>query len=125
MKGALLLMVLALTAGAASPANGRCSRETVAVRGTPVTIVLCVVAASSAGNVTTIALDGSYEAKQSSFDQHASIRFITGEGPARALQSVDLSRLGIRGVLHMTLVYSGNAVTMEHALLTPGAIAIK
>lgn len=125
MKRALLLLVLVLTAGGAASAAENCSRETVAVRGTPVTIVLCVLAASSAGNVTTIALDGHYEAKQSSFDQRASIRFITGEGPARALQSVDLSRLGIPGVLHMTLVYSGNAVSMEHALLTPGAITIK
>lgn len=125
MKGALLLLVLALTAAAAAPAGGRCSRETVAVRGTPVTIVLCVVTESSAGNVTIVGLNGNYEAKQSSFDQRASIRFITGEGPARALQSVDLSRLGIPGVLHMTLVYSGNAVSMEHALLTPGAITVK
>lgn len=125
MKGAVLALVLVLTAGAAAPSGERCSHETVSVRGTPVTIVLCVTAAADAGGVTTVTLDGSFQAKQNSFNQRSSIRFITGEGPARALQSVDLSPLGLTGVLHMTLLYSGNVVSMEHALLTPGAITIK
>jgi hypothetical protein len=126
MKQAFLAVSLTLIAAGPTPAVPlRCTHETVAIRSTPVTVSLCIANESVSSSVTTVALQSTYASKDGSFDQHASVRFIMGEGPARALQSVDLAPLGMNGVLHMTLLYSGNEVTMEHALLTPGAITIK
>jgi hypothetical protein len=125
MKFALLGAVLTLLASAPAGAQDRCSRETVAIQGTPVTVALCVVSESRAGDVTTIDLAATYSSKDGAFTQRSTIRFIDGEGPARALQSVSLSQIGITGTLHMTLLYVGNDVSMEHALLTPGAVTIK
>jgi hypothetical protein len=70
-------------------------------------------------------MQATYSSRTASFTRRSSVRFITGEGPARALESIDLAPLGIAGVLHMTLLYNGNDVTLEHALLTPGAITVK
>jgi hypothetical protein len=41
------------------------------------------------------------------------------------LESLDLSKLGLSGTLHLTLAYVQGLVHVEGALLTPGAITIK
>jgi hypothetical protein len=122
-----LLWALGFIATSVLPAAAaeRCSHDAVTLRGVPVTIGFCIVGSSTSSAVTTVAVQATYSSKSASFSQHSNVRFITGEGPARALESIDLGPLGIVGVLHMTLLYDGNEVTMEHALLTPGAIAVK
>lgn len=127
MKRFLLGTAIAAVA-ALGPAGAQdhCSHETVTVRGVPLSVGFCIAGAPvTAHSVATVALEATYASKSSSFVQRSSVRFITGEGPARALESIDLRPLGINGTLHMTLLYSGNEVTMEHALLTPGAITVK
>jgi hypothetical protein len=124
MIDAFLAVALAVAPLNAGPA-GQCSHETLAIRGTSVTLDLCAVPESRTASVATVALTATYSAKDASFTEHSTLRFIAGEGPARALQSVDLSQIGIAGILHMTLLYGGNEVSLEHALLTPGAVTIK
>ena len=122
-----LLLGIGLVAAAALPAaaQNRCSHDAVTIRGVPVAIGFCIAGATASSAVATVAVEATYTSRSASFQQRSSVRFITGEGPARALESVDLAPLGITGVLHMTLLYDGNEVTMEHALLTPGAITVK
>jgi hypothetical protein len=122
-----LLWGLGLAAASVLPvaAADNCSRDAVTLRGVPVSIGFCIVAKTASSAVSTVVVEATYSSKTASFSQRSSVRFITGEGPARALESIDLAPLGITGVLHMTLLYDGNDVTMEHALLTPGAIAVK
>jgi hypothetical protein len=122
-----LLWGLGLAAFSVLPAGAavQCSRDAVTLRGVPVAIGFCVVGTTTSSAVATVVVEATYSSKTASFSQRSSVRFITGEGPARALESIDLTPLGIQGVLHMTLLYDGNEVTMEHALLTPGAIAVK
>ncbi len=126
MRHVLLAAVLFAGVSADALAQNGCTRDILNVRGTPVTVNLCVVGAPAASaSIATVDLAATYAAGNRSFVQHASVRFITGEGPSRALESTDLSPLGIAGVLHMTLLYGGNQVTIEHAMLTPGAVRVK
>ncbi|MBV8638216.1 MAG: hypothetical protein JO322_09040 [Candidatus Eremiobacteraeota bacterium] len=67
----------------------------------------------------------SYSSSGGSFSRSAKLRFVTGEGPSRVLENVDLDKLGLTGTLHLTLVYAGGEVRVENAMLTPGAIIIK
>jgi hypothetical protein len=122
-----LTAVLTLLATSAAGAQPACSNLTVSVRGTPLTVGFCLsgAATNAANGVTTVSLEATYATKGHSMVQRSSVRFITGVGPARALDSVNLAPVGIDGTLHMTLLYSGNQVSMEHALLTPGAVTVK
>lgn len=119
---ALTLAMLPLAASAQS----HCSRETLPVRGTPVTITYCVAGAPErAGGETSVAVSGSYEAPGGRFSRATTMHFVAGEGPARTLENVDLAPLGLAGTLHLTLLYSGGTVRVETALLTPGAVVVK
>lgn len=123
-----LLLAAALAASLATPARAQdqCTHSTMLVHGTPLQVDLCVASAPrSPGGIVNVGLVATYTAAGRSFTQKATVRFITGEGPARALDSADLSSVGVAGTLHMTLLYSGGLVTVEHALLTPGAVTVK
>jgi hypothetical protein len=125
MKPLLLAATLLFGSTGHTPQN-QCSREVLHIRGTPVAVTLCIASAPAlSGSVVSMSLAATYSASGSSFTQTSSVRFITGEGPARTLDSVDLRRLGVEGTLHLTLLYDKNLVTIEHAILTPGAVAVK
>ncbi len=66
-----------------------------------------------------------YSSSGGSFTRSAKLRFISGEGPSRVLENVNLSDLGLTGTLHLTLVYASGEVRVEKAMLTPGAVIIK
>lgn len=123
---AALVCALALLPVAASAQSG-CSKETLPVRGTPVTIGFCVTGTPSraVGSELLVPVAASYSAAGGSFGQNVVLRFIEAEGPSRVIQDVDLAKLGAQGTLHLTLVYKGGTVSIESALLTPGAITIK
>jgi hypothetical protein len=126
MRPLLLAAGLLLGAAAGPAAQNQCSREVLHVRGTPVNVTLCITAAPAiSGSVVSIQLSSTYAAGGSSFTQASNVRFISGEGPARALDSVDLRQVGVAGTLHMTLLYANSQVTVEHAILTPGAVTVK
>lgn len=118
----LALSLLPLGAGAQS----HCSRETLPVRGTPVTVTYCVAGArAQAAGETSLPVTGTYAARGSSFTRTTTLRFVEGEGPSRTIENVDLAPLGLTGTLHLTLLYSGGTVRVETALLTPGAVVVK
>lgn len=110
---------------AAAISQGHCSRETLTVRGTPVTITYCPSAPAGNGPEVTVPVAATYASPTGSFSRSTSLRFISGEGPARVLENVDLAGLGLTGTLHLTLVYAGGEVHVANALLTPGAIIVK
>ena len=123
----ILLFGIALSlAPAFAGAQERCSRETLSVRGVPVTIGYCAAAkAAPPAGALAVAVEGTYSAPGGSFSRTSVMRFITGEGPSRVLENVPLGALGLKGTLHLTLVFSGGLIHIESALLTPGAITIK
>lgn len=111
----------------AAAAEDHCSRETLAVRGTDVTVSYCLAAPPQRVGSQELALDvdGSYSSSGGSFSRRATLHFVSGEGPSRVLQNVELAPLGLSGTLHLTLVYSGGLIRIESALLTPGAVIVK
>ena len=128
MKASRSLTIVAMLAllPLATTAQSPCSRETLNVRGTPVTITYCTAGpAARAGAEMTLPVSGTYSAPGGQFTREVTMRLVQGEGPSRTLENVDLAPLGITGTLHLTLNYSGGAVRIENALLTPGAIVIK
>jgi hypothetical protein len=128
MLARALAFLIALTAvtgpvTAASP----CTQETLSVRGTPVTIGYCVNGAPRATGAAEIILPviATYSSAGGSIRRNIELHFLADEGVSRVLESLDLQRLGLAGVLHLTLAYSRGVVHVEGALLTPGAITIK
>ncbi len=66
-----------------------------------------------------------YSAPGGTLRRPIDLHFIAGEGISRVLESLDLTKVGLSGTLHLTLAYSRGLVRVEGALLTPGAITIK
>ncbi|MGZ3496530.1 MAG: hypothetical protein ACXWNK_05575 [Vulcanimicrobiaceae bacterium] len=122
----LLLLGLGSVAAIAQPA-GRCTRETLAVRGTPVTVTYCVTGSTQGtpGHEVPVAVNESFSSPRGAFAQGATLQFIAGEDPSRVIEDVALDRLGLTGTLHLTLILRGGLVHIESAILTPGAITVK
>ena len=97
------------------------------MEGAPVTIEYCVSGAprTTDGAEVVVPVTATYSAPGGSLRRSAELHFLAGEGVSRMLQSLDLTRLGLTGTLHLTLAYSRGLVHVEGALLVPGAITIK
>jgi len=123
-----LTLLLALSVGsAASAQTGRCTRETLPIKGTPLTASYCVASEASApaGHDLPVQVVATYATPHGSFTQQSTLQFIAGESASRVIEDVALTRVGLDGTLHLTLVYRGGLVHVESALLTPGAITVK
>ena len=125
----MLATALALSvpiAAAAQPA-GRCTRETLQVRGTPLTASYCVQGAASAapGRDLPVHVIQTYSTPHGSWSEDTTLNFIAGEEWSRVIQDLPLDRVGLQGTLHLTLVLHGGTVRVDSAMLTPGAISIK
>lgn len=120
-------LALSLGSGASAQTAGRCTHETLRVRGTPVRAEYCVTAmpAGKPGRDLPVPVSETFSTSRASFSQQATLRFIAGEPASRVIEDVDLGRLRLQGTLHLTLVLRGGAVAVEGAMLTPGAITIK
>ena len=120
-----LALMLAVSAGGVRAA-GACSSEVLKVRDVPVTIQYCLTGTpTQSGPETLVPVEGTYSSATGSFNRASTMRFVTGEGPARVLENVDLAGIGLGGTLHLTLAYDNGLVKIENAMLTPGAITIK
>jgi hypothetical protein len=122
---ALLIALGAMTVGRATAAQ--CTVEVLTVQGTPVTVSYCITGAPrSTGTAEMIVpVLATYSAPGRSLRRASELHFLAGEGVSRVLESLDLSQLGLRSTLHLTLAYVQGLVHVEGALLTPGAITIK
>lgn len=127
MKRLALALTLTAIPMAASAQSGNCTKETLPVHGTPVTVSYCVSGKphQAPGSELLVNVNAVYSAPGGSITETATLHFIAAEGPSRVIEDVDLTKLGSNGTLHLTLVYHGGAVSVESALLTPGAITIK
>ncbi len=122
-----LATLAALAAAGPAAGQGSCTSERLAVKGTPVAVAYCVrgpVAAVPGGEVA-VPVDASYSAPSGVSSQHLVLHFVASDGPSRVLQNLDLTKIGMDGTLHLTLVYAGGVVRVDAAMLTPGAITIK
>jgi hypothetical protein len=125
----LLRFVLVVAASAVSTARGAapCTQETLSVERAPVTIEYCITGPlrSNGAAEVIVPVTASYTGPAGAVSRTIELHFIAGEGVSRVLQSLDLTKIGLAGTLHLTLAYSHGLVQLEGALLTPGAITIK
>lgn len=121
------IAVLAALCTSAAGAQTGCTTDTLRVRGTPVTVGYCIRGAphSDGADEVIVPVTASYTAPGGGFSQNRDLHFIAGENVSRILEKLPLERLGMRGVLHLTLSYAGGVVRVDGALLTPGGITIK
>lgn len=129
MQRLIVATLLLLSTGSVATAQpaGRCTRETLAIRGTPVTATYCVTGSTQGppGREVPVAVNESFSSPHGSFSQGATLQFIAGDEPSRVIEDVALDRLGLAGTLHLTLVLRGGLIRVESAILTPGAITVK
>jgi len=121
------LLLIGVTKRAQAQPAGRCTRETLNVRGTPLTATYCITAIGSAtpGRDLPVRVMESYATPHGSWSQEATLRFIAGEPASRVIEDVALERVGLRGTLHLTLLLHSGAVAVDSAMLTPGALTVK
>ncbi|MDP9017903.1 MAG: hypothetical protein M3N19_06265 [Candidatus Eremiobacteraeota bacterium] len=124
---ALTAALLALLAPAAIAQEGRCTREVLNIKGTPVTVSYCVQGSAhpESNAEGTVRVAETYTSAHGSFHQTSPLAFIPGDDPSRVIEDVSLSQVGLSGTLHLTLVMHAGTVHIEAAMLTPGAISIK
>ncbi|HEY1654438.1 MAG TPA: hypothetical protein VGF86_04935 [Candidatus Tumulicola sp.] len=122
-----LAFVAATLLPVAAGAQPRCTLETLNVRGTAVTVGYCLAGAPHAdgSDELIVPVSVSYGSAGGSVSVRRELHFAAGEVTSRILDSLHLDRIGMRGVLHLTLAYTGGLVRVEGALLTPGGITIK
>lgn len=116
---------LALVAGTLLPASAqaeRCTQDALNVEGSPVAATFCVAAGSGP---PAVSVSETFRSHGQSVSHSVSLPVVAGAQVSRTIDDVDLSPLGIKRSLHMTLAYSGGAVELEHALALPGATPVK
>ncbi len=119
---AVLAFLAASTVSALAQPAQRCSHETFAVGGQPVTVTVC---AGPPDGAKTVAVSETFKGATTSFNHTVSIEVLPGAAASRAVDDVALAPLGLQYTLHLTLAYREAAVTIEHALLLPGAVPLK
>lgn len=104
-----------------------CTQETLRVEGSPVTIGYCVgrPARTTPFGEVIVEVTETDAAPGGTLRRATELHFIAGEGVSRVIESLDLTKIGLTGTLHLTLAYTRGLVNVEGALLTPGAITIK
>ena len=118
-------VALGLAAGLGLPAsaqNERCSRDTLVVDGLPIAARFCVPAGSGAPSVT---VTETFTARGKTIDKTVPLAVVAGAQTSRTIDDIDLSPLGAKRALHMTLAYRAGSVELEHALALPGAVPVK
>lgn len=128
MRRLVVALVLAAAVPAAASAQGRCSQETLTVRGQAVSIGYCVTAAptKAPGSELLVPVHAVYSSPGHTATEDMTLHFISGEGESRVIRNVDLAKVGSTGTLHLTLVYGSDAtIRIESATLSPGAVTIK
>jgi hypothetical protein len=117
----LALFVASIASALPQPAS-RCSRDVFAVAAQPVTVTAC---AGAPDGGKTVAATETFKSGTASFSHTTSIEVLAGSSVSRAVDDVSLAPLGLQYTLHLTLAYREAAVSIEHALLLPGAVPLK
>ncbi|HTJ24541.1 MAG TPA: hypothetical protein VMA36_00115 [Candidatus Limnocylindria bacterium] len=98
-----------------------CSHESFEVDGKALAVTVCA-APPSEGAVT---VTQTFRSGSASFSAPATIDVLSGASVSRTSTDVALSPIGSSRTLHLTLAYRSGSVSVEHALLLPGAIPLK
>lgn len=128
MTRVLLLFIAALAStGSHVLAAPACTQERLTVEGVPVTFSYCITGPlrSTGSEELIVPVTATYGAPGGTLSRTSELHFIAGEGVSRVIESLDLTKVGLAGTLHLTLAYSHGVVRLEGALLTPGAITVK
>jgi hypothetical protein len=122
---AALAFSIALLAAASPPAEApRCSSDTFAIDGTNLGVELC--AGLPAKGTAKAAITETLTAKGlTPYVREVSLELLPGTETARTIDDAPLAKLGLRRTLHLTIALRNGTVRLEHALLVPGAIALK
>jgi hypothetical protein len=120
------IAVLALLAASVAPAltqpAPRCSHDAFPVAGQSVAVTVC---AGAPDGGKTVAVTETFKNATATFNHATSIEVLPGAAVSRAVDDVSLAPLGLQYTLHLTLAHRAAAVTIEHALLLPGAVPLK
>jgi hypothetical protein len=122
---ALCLALLLATASPPAQAGGDgCSHDSFVVDRQPVTVQICGPS-EAAIRGSGVALIESVESRGTSFSRTVTLDVLAGSEYSRTIDDLPLGRIGIEKSLHLTIRYKAGSVRLEHALLVPGAIALK
>jgi hypothetical protein len=114
------LIAVGAAAAGAQPAD-RCSHDTFTIGGQRVAVNVCAPLAPSEGAVPVReTVTGA-----STITQATTIQILSGAAVSRGVDDVPLNPLGLSSTLHLTLTYADGKVSVEHALLLPGAVPLK
>ncbi|HEX3368385.1 MAG TPA: hypothetical protein VHS56_02325 [Candidatus Cybelea sp.] len=127
MNRLLLATMVAVALPGAVAAAPACTTETLPVGRAPVSVSYCVTgpARATASHEIIVPVSATFSAPGGTLRRTSELHFLAEEAASRVLESLDLTKLGLTGTLHLTLAYIQGAVRVEGALLTPGAITIK
>jgi len=120
----VLLFALSLSSAPARAASP-CSADTFSIDSAALAVAVCPPATAPhlGGKVTlteTLSVKG-----QPPLTRDFTLELLADSDSSRGIDDVPLQKLGIEKTLHLTLAYKAGAVRLEHALLVPGAIALK
>ncbi len=125
---ALAGLMAGLAAGAcasAQPSRG-CTHEQLKVQGVSLTASYCVAQVGPpAGHELPVRVQETYSTPRGSVSQETTLRFINGEPSSRVIEDLALTRVGLSGTLHLTLLLQAGLVRVDGAILTPGAVTVK
>jgi hypothetical protein len=116
---------LALAAGLSLPAGAQgesCTRDSLVIDGIAVRARFCVPAGPPAPNVS---VTETFTAQGKTTAKTTPLAVVAGAVTSRTIDEIDLSPIGPKRSLHMTLAYRHGAVELEHALALPGATPVK
>jgi len=126
---AVLALATTLVSAAPSPPPSICSNDVFSIDDRPVTVALCIPEAepkrAADGRRFLVTITESLTSRGASFNRDVTLDFLAGAELSRTLDDVPLDKLGIGGTLHLTIGYRPGTIRLEHALLIPGAKALK
>jgi hypothetical protein len=126
---ALALLASLLLGAAPSPSPGPCSQDVFTIDGRSVSVSLCADEAgthrSPDGRRIIVTVAESFATSGATFERSVALDFLAGAEFSRTIDDVPLDKLGIARTLHLTIGYRPGTVRLEHALLVPGAVALK
>ena len=113
-----------LAVAPASAAPG-CSNDAFRVLGSALSVEICTPAAHPVGKAPVFATETLMARGQAPLVRKVPLDVVNPDEASHTIDDAPLQSLGIAGTLHMTIGYKAGAVRLEHALLVPGAIALK
>jgi hypothetical protein len=127
LAGVSLAGILAAVTPTAVPA-APCSSDTFGIDGHAVLVRICAPAPGAVGEKgkpAPVQLRETFSTGGTSFERTVSLHSVDGAASSRTIDDVPLDKLGIAKTLHLTIGYKPGGVTLERALLVPGAVPLK